>query len=169
MQCATHPGVETELRCATCGKPICPDCLVETPVGMKCREHGLNPTPPVYRVTLAGYGAAVPAGLVLSAVAGAVALRFRYLILLLVLGVVAGRLIGEAMSFSSGWKRGPRLAAVAAATVAVGTVIGGSLLVRLWYGFPPVSAGDLLQGILAVPLLWVFGAFAAVTAYWRIR
>src|SRR3989304_4969303 len=116
MQCATHPGVETELRCATCGKPICPDCLVGTPVG-----------------------------------------------------VVVGRLIGEAMSFSSGWKRGPRLAAVAAATVAVGTVVGGSLLVRFWYGFPPVSAGDLLQGILAVPLLWVFGAFAAVTAYWRIR
>ena len=28
MQCATHPGVETELRCATCGKPICPDCLM---------------------------------------------------------------------------------------------------------------------------------------------
>ena len=57
MQCATHPGVETELR---------------------CREHGLIPTPPIYRVTPAGYGAAVPAGLVLSA----------------------------AMSFSSGWKRG---------------------------------------------------------------
>ncbi len=79
MQCATHPGVETELR---------------------CREHGLIPTPPIYRMT----------------------------------------------------------PAVAAATAAVGTVVGGSLLARLWHGFPPVSAGDLLQGILAVPLLWVFGA-----------
>ena len=169
MQCATHPGVETELRCATCGKPICPDCLVETPVGMKCREHGLNPPPPIYQVSPAGYGAAVPAGLVLGAVAGALALRFRYLILLLVLGVVAGRLIGEAMSYSSGWKRGPRLAAVAAATIIVGAVVGGSLLARLWYRIPPPSLTDLLQGILAVPLLWVFGAFAAVTAYWRIR
>ncbi len=169
MRCATHPDVETELRCATCGKPICPDCMVETPVGMKCREHGLNPTPAIYRVSLAGYGAAVPAGLVLSALAGAVALRFPYLILLLVLGVVFGRLIGEAMSYSSGWKRGPWLAAAAAATVAVGTVVGGSLLARLWSGIPPVSAADLLAGILAVPLLWVFGAFAALTAYWRIR
>lgn len=128
MQCATHPGVETELR---------------------CREHGLIPTPPIYRVTPAGYGAAVPAGLVL--------------------GAVAGRLIGEAMSFSSGWKRGPRLAAVAAATIIVGAVVGGSLLARLWYRIPPVSLTDLLQGILAVPPLWVFGAFAAMTAYWRIR
>src|SRR3990172_1471515 len=141
MRCATHPDVETELCCATCGKPICPDCLVETPVGMKCREHGLSPMPPVYRVTPAGYGAAIPAGLVLSAVAGAVALRFRYLILLLVLGVVAGRLIAEAMSFSSGGKRGPRLAAVAAATGAVGTVVGGPLPGRLLVGFAPGRAG----------------------------
>ena len=169
MQCATHPGVETELRCATCGKPICPDCMVETPVGMKCREDGLSPTPPVYRVTPAGYGAAIPAGLVLSAVAGAVALRLRYLVLLLILGVIAGRLIAEAMSYSSGWKRGPRLAAVAAATIVVGAVVGGSLLARLWYHILPANLTDLLQGILAVPLLWIFGAFTALAAYWRIR
>ena len=169
MRCATHPNVETELRCATCGKPICPDCMVETPVGMKCREHGLQPIPPLYRVSPAGYGAAVLAGLVLSAIAGAVALRFPYLILLLVGGVVAGRLIGEAMSYSSGWKRGPRLAAVAALTIAVGAVAGGSLLARSWYRVPPASLADLLRGMLAVPLLWIFGALAALVAYWRIR
>lgn len=35
--CPRHPKVETKLTCASCGTPICPDCLVQTPVGMKCR------------------------------------------------------------------------------------------------------------------------------------
>jgi hypothetical protein len=30
MKCAAHPATETELTCATCGKPICPGCLVQT-------------------------------------------------------------------------------------------------------------------------------------------
>jgi hypothetical protein len=37
--CEEH-GRETQLRCATCDKPICNRCLVETRVGFKCQEHG---------------------------------------------------------------------------------------------------------------------------------
>ncbi len=33
MKCATHPEVDTNLRCGKCGKPICLRCLVQTPVG----------------------------------------------------------------------------------------------------------------------------------------
>lgn len=36
LRCAAHPGTETYLRCAQCGTPICPRCLVMTPVGAKC-------------------------------------------------------------------------------------------------------------------------------------
>ena len=38
--CEAH-GTPTRLRCAEegCGKPICPQCLVKTPVGLKCEEH----------------------------------------------------------------------------------------------------------------------------------
>jgi hypothetical protein len=108
MQCATHPGVETELRCAS-------------------------------------------------------------LLLLLVLGIVGGRLIGEAMSYSSGWKRGPRLAGVAAGTVVVGILVGGPLVVRLWYGIP-AGVGDLWRGMAALPALWLLAALTtALGAYWRIR
>lgn len=142
---------------------------MQTPVGMKCREHGLAPAPPIYRVSAAGYGAAIPAGVVLSAVAGALALQFRFLIVTLILAVVAGRLIGDAISYSSGRKRGPRLAAVAAGTVALGSVAGGALLLRMLLGFPPTSPADLVQGILQIPQLWLFGGLAAVMAYSRIR
>jgi Tol biopolymer transport system component len=40
QECEAH-GTPTRLRCAEegCGKPICPQCLVKTPVGLKCEEH----------------------------------------------------------------------------------------------------------------------------------
>jgi len=31
-------GVETQLTCVGCGAPICPNCLVRTPIGLKCPE-----------------------------------------------------------------------------------------------------------------------------------
>jgi len=37
-ECAFHPGVETEVRCTECERPICPRDMVPTPVGYKCRE-----------------------------------------------------------------------------------------------------------------------------------
>jgi len=36
--CASHPAVETSLRCNKCGKPICARCAVRTPTGYRCRE-----------------------------------------------------------------------------------------------------------------------------------
>lgn len=36
--CARH-GTPTRLTCAECATPICPECLVRTPVGLKCAEH----------------------------------------------------------------------------------------------------------------------------------
>jgi Tol biopolymer transport system component len=40
LECEAH-GTPTRLRCAEagCDKPICPQCLVKTPVGLKCQEH----------------------------------------------------------------------------------------------------------------------------------
>jgi membrane associated rhomboid family serine protease len=36
--CYRHPGRETAVSCSSCGKPICPDCMTATPVGMRCPE-----------------------------------------------------------------------------------------------------------------------------------
>ena len=38
MYCVNHPDVETYLRCNKCGRPICPKCAVQTPVGYRCRD-----------------------------------------------------------------------------------------------------------------------------------
>jgi len=36
--CYRHPGRETYLSCSDCGKPICADCSIDTPVGQKCPD-----------------------------------------------------------------------------------------------------------------------------------
>jgi membrane associated rhomboid family serine protease len=36
--CYRHPSRETGVSCSSCGKPICPDCMTPTPVGMRCPE-----------------------------------------------------------------------------------------------------------------------------------
>ena len=36
--CYRHPGRETNVACSNCGRPICPDCMTVTPVGMRCPE-----------------------------------------------------------------------------------------------------------------------------------
>src|SRR5918993_3943233 len=36
--CYRHPGRETGVSCSNCERPICPDCMTATPVGMRCPE-----------------------------------------------------------------------------------------------------------------------------------
>ena len=36
--CYRHPNRETGVRCSNCDRPICPDCMTTTPVGMRCPE-----------------------------------------------------------------------------------------------------------------------------------
>jgi membrane associated rhomboid family serine protease len=36
--CYRHPDRETGVSCSRCGRPICPDCMTPTSVGMRCPE-----------------------------------------------------------------------------------------------------------------------------------
>src|SRR4051794_41373246 len=48
--CYRHPDRETGVACSNCGRPICPDCMTSTPVGMRCPECARQSTQ-VRRVT----------------------------------------------------------------------------------------------------------------------
>jgi membrane associated rhomboid family serine protease len=43
--CYRHPDRETGVSCSNCGRPICPDCMTPTPVGMRCPECSSDRTP----------------------------------------------------------------------------------------------------------------------------
>jgi membrane associated rhomboid family serine protease len=53
--CYRHPGRETGVSCSNCGRPICPDCMTTTSVGMRCPECASQRTD-VRRVGAAGVG-----------------------------------------------------------------------------------------------------------------
>lgn len=36
--CYRHPDRETNVACSRCARPICPDCMTASPVGMRCPE-----------------------------------------------------------------------------------------------------------------------------------
>jgi len=42
--CYRHPSRETGVACSSCGRPICPDCMTPTSVGMRCPECGRDRT-----------------------------------------------------------------------------------------------------------------------------
>jgi membrane associated rhomboid family serine protease len=43
--CYRHPTRETGVSCSSCGRPICPDCMTPTSVGMRCPECARERTP----------------------------------------------------------------------------------------------------------------------------
>jgi membrane associated rhomboid family serine protease len=52
--CYRHKGRETGVACSSCGRPICPDCMTPTPVGMRCPECSRQKTKVRTAKTLTG-------------------------------------------------------------------------------------------------------------------
>jgi hypothetical protein len=108
--CARHPQVETYLRCGRCGTPICPRCLVQTPVGARCRECANVSRLPTFNVTPAYFARGMTAAIVSGAVVGALwalvteGARFGFFIFFIGLGI--GWAISEAVSLATNRKRG---------------------------------------------------------------
>ncbi|HEY5708472.1 MAG TPA: rhomboid family intramembrane serine protease [Solirubrobacterales bacterium] len=65
--CYRHPNRETAVSCSSCGRPICPDCMTPTPVGMRCPECASQRTRVVRGVGEAGLFASAPATFILIA------------------------------------------------------------------------------------------------------
>jgi hypothetical protein len=158
MRCATHPEVETNLRCGKCGKPICPRCMVQTPVGARCRECAKLSKLPTYRISTIYYLRAVGTALVMAIVCGIIwgiingIILFFYLDL--ILAGAAGYAIGEVVSLSVNRKRGRWLA------VAGGIAVVISYLVNIFsFGIIPFGLFRIVFDLVAIGI----GIYVAVT------
>ncbi len=158
MKCAAHPGVETNLRCGKCGKPICPKCMVQTPVGARCPECARLYKLPTYRVSTVYYLRAIGTALGMALVTGVLwgvinqFLPFFYLNLLLGAGV--GYAIGEVVGLAVNRKRGWGLAAVAG----TGVVISYLVSILLFFGLP-FGLFHIIFDLISLAI----GIFVAVT------
>ena len=66
--CYRHPDRETGVSCSSCGRPICPDCMTPTPVGMRCPECASQSTKVVRNPTGTPGFQSTPATYVLIAI-----------------------------------------------------------------------------------------------------
>ena len=71
--CTRH-GTPTRITCAECDTPICPQCLVKTPVGLKCPEHAEAVPIPEVKLPRSQKNLVVVALAAVAVVGGAVAL-----------------------------------------------------------------------------------------------
>ena len=150
--CRNHPGVETRLSCSSCGAPICPRCMVATPVGQKCPECARQP----------GRARGTPQAALLARVFGVSLLTGAAgALVLLLIGFRGGLLLGALYGYGVGTiarkvagGRSHTLIGVAAAAAVVAALAG--LLVTL--GVNPLDPGVLLVALIGGGVTFVRAA-----------
>jgi hypothetical protein len=144
VECPRNPGVETALRCQQCDAPICPRCLVQSPVGAKCRDCARVMRSPIYTVrgmSLArSVAVAVIGGVVTGLIWGFVLLPFTIGFLSIFLGAGLGYVFTRMLEWASGRKRGPVM--IGLAVLGIGIAWG-----VMWLIVPQQFA---MYGLLAV-------------------
>lgn len=158
MYCVNHPDRETLLRCNKCGKPICPECAIRHPVGLRCRECAQLRRIPTYDLSPRHYTLALAAGLpsaIAGVILGGIFSRFlSYSIPFIggfipwIIAFAVGLLTAEAISRATGYKRGGGLQIVAAICVFLGYFIGNPLLLS--------ATSYLLWGRIPIAVFWAW-------------
>jgi hypothetical protein len=161
MECAAHPGVETNLRCGKCGKPICPKCMVQTPVGARCPDCAKLHRLPTYRMSSAYYlraaGAALGTAIVIGVVWGIIESYLPFRFFGLIIGAGIGWAIGEVVGLAVNRKRGVWLAVIGSAGVVI--AYGLTLAVDMFrFGFISFSGLRIFFLLAAIAI----GSYLAV-------
>ena len=111
VECPRHPGVETALQCSRCEVAICPSCLVQTPVGARCRDCARIKRTPMYVLSTAHLlragVAAVVGGIAMGLVWALILLPFTFGFFSIFIGAGLGYVFTRLMEFATGGKRGP--------------------------------------------------------------
>lgn len=170
LNCVNHPDRETLLRCGKCGQPICIECAVRHPVGLRCPQCAKLRKAPTYDVPASYYLRALGAGLGTSLFCGIVAqvlpLFVPMFMVSFFLALVAGAIIGEAISRVTGYKRGRGLQIVAAASVILGSLAGTLVVATFRFG---AAAFLVLPAFVLNPFYWLYPIVAAAVAAMRLR
>lgn len=152
--CVNHPNEITFVRCGRCDTPICVRCMVDTPVGKKCRAcaknrtHVTESTPSgVALAFVAATAVALPAGWVMQAVP-----------LMVIPAVMYGGLIAEVTLRVGKRRRSVAMQVAAGVAAFIGGVAGSQ---RLWMLLPLLFKGGgdgmpplmMIQTMIAFPLI----------------
>ncbi len=155
LYCTIHPDRETMLRCNRCGRPMCIDCAVRHPVGLRCRECVSQTKSVVYQVDRGTFVKALLAALVVGTLVGFLVILFGrpiWFFFWFFIGGAIGRGVAEAVQRIVPRKRGRPV------QMAVGIgMVGGLLIAALILG-----GGNPIPFLLQLSVLLYIGT--AVTA-----
>ena len=168
MKCDLHPDVETNISCSNCGRPVCPKCMVYTPVGIKCpdcarqRGRAVAGPRPIYYLRAAGAGliSGPIGGVLLGLVVRMV--PFGGLLLVLFLGMAFGEIISRAARRNTGLG----LQVIAGGTAALAFLTAG------YFTGTPVLDISGWHGIVFVginPVRWLLALVAIYLATIRLK
>jgi hypothetical protein len=148
-QCKRHPNVETNLACGKCGDPICPRCMVQTPVNARCPTCARVTRVPTYRVSKIYYLRAIGAGLGLAIAVGVTwgfirSIMFSNFFNFLI-GAAVGYGIGEGISLAVNRKSGLGLIITGAIAVVASYVISS-----FTFGIHHFNPFDIIAVIIGI-------------------
>lgn len=149
--CVNHPRRETGVRCSKCGKPICPACMIQTPVGMRCRPCAGLRKLPQYQVGPLLLGRSAVAGLVTSVLVWIMIGVVPYLRFFL--AILVGFAVGEVMSRAARRRGNHVLEAMAVVDIIIGAVAAQAAYGRLDVLSQVVTAQPSVALSLLLPVL----------------
>ena len=140
--CYWHADVETGLSCSRCQKPICPQCMVQAPVGIRCKECGKAARMPTFDVTPTHYARAVAVAAGVAILGGIIWWATGLALLIIIPGsfsvllaslfaVPLGYAGGDLISRSVNRKRSTGLAWLSGGAVVLAVVAGVELPILL--------------------------------------
>lgn len=154
--CLRHPDTASNLGCGRCGDLICPQCMVQSPVGARCPDCASIGQAAIFRSTSTELSKTI-----LYAIGGAVAFGFAFAVLVFIIwiipfghqvgGVVAAMVsglggvpVGEFVRRAGGYKLDSRLRIIAALTMFSAWVIGIAIATNLFGVW-----GGIFQNLMA--------------------
>lgn len=131
LTCPVHPKAETTLRCNRCGRPMCSQCAVRTPVGYRCKEcvrgqqkvfYNAKTIDPVIQAAIGLVGGGL--GTVLISLTGLGMLGFFSWLIAFWAGSAAGALIADLAHRAAGKRRSRYGWLIVAGAIALGGLPG---------------------------------------------
>jgi hypothetical protein len=171
--CTRHTSRETLRICGRCERPFCPDCLVDTPGGGRCRECAAGPKSARLRVVWWRWPLVVAVALV-GGIVGGFAAGFGWLSFIICF--VLGQFVGNGALRVSGRRPGLALGIVVAVVVAAGVMLSAPIAMVMSILQVPGEHGPLLEAArvafrmsLLSPWKWIGAACMAASAWARVR
>jgi hypothetical protein len=175
MFCYRHPDRETWVRCGRCDRPICTQCAMQGPVGLRCRDCGKPVRDPMTTMgptqLVGGLAASFGGGLLAAYISG----MFGFFALFV--AFFAGGLIVEGITRITGYKMGPTMDVIVYGGIIAGAVVAFwlansqliDLFLRLGASAGSQAGGSGVGSVLAQQAFWAALGAAFTVAGARTR